>query len=372
MKKNIIFQENIFSEVQKYLNLISNHLPCGSFIRYEKIYLEMQDARYGEDTELAQGIWQHELKRAQWDVVAQKADLILTTLSKDLQVSVWLGEAWGHLYGFKGICAGFLCISHISQTFWDGLHPLIEKEDPEARTLIYEWCDETYARFLCDMALNTLDKNTDTSHLTLNDWVACAHFEQQSRKANDPAAFRQKSLEKGIMDRSSFQEVLGQTPQTVRQDMMDLCIHLRQEVETLCTFLDVKMGVYSPRFVHINRFLNETQRLFENTSHTKTVVPAEPVVGNETFETAPTQSTIISERTHAYQALRDLSRFLASLDSHSPTPQLLSMIAQWEHLSLGEILAQMPQQSPEIRALLELLLNASHASLPVANRNEAV
>lgn len=67
-------------------------------------------------------------RSADWQAIAVECQSVLTTLSKDLQVAVWLAEAWGHLEGFAGLGRGFRLMTALVETFWARLHPGVEED----------------------------------------------------------------------------------------------------------------------------------------------------------------------------------------------------------------------------------------------------
>ena len=68
-------------------------------------------------------------------------------------------------------------------------------------------------------------------------------------------------------------------------------------------------------------------------------------------------TVIISERSHAYKALKDIAQFLKNLDPHSPTPYLVELVATWEGKGLIEIISEIEQGTNESHRILKLLAN---------------
>jgi len=65
-----------------------------------------------------------------WSDVAQQAASILTNLSKDLEVACWLAEALVYTDGFAGLATGAEIIAGLVETFWTGLFPAPDPEEP--------------------------------------------------------------------------------------------------------------------------------------------------------------------------------------------------------------------------------------------------
>lgn len=118
--------------IQALLEPISPTNPSGGDLRYSDVYDQIKEARRADEP-LEQGEWQTEIKTADWRQVAKLASKALKEKTKDLQIAVWLTEAWVHLHGYAGLKAGLGLICGLLNTFWATLYPLIEDGDPDFR-----------------------------------------------------------------------------------------------------------------------------------------------------------------------------------------------------------------------------------------------
>ena len=57
--------------VSSLLAPISEKKPAGESLRYEGTYDRIMEARREDDPSLEQGVWKHELKQADWNLVSQ-------------------------------------------------------------------------------------------------------------------------------------------------------------------------------------------------------------------------------------------------------------------------------------------------------------
>jgi type VI secretion system protein ImpA len=62
-------------------------------------------------------------RSADWAAVARDCEAALRDKSKDLELAVWLTEAWGRTRGFAGLRDGLRLIASLCDGFWDRLHP---------------------------------------------------------------------------------------------------------------------------------------------------------------------------------------------------------------------------------------------------------
>ena len=124
---------------------ISSEQPCGEWLRYQGIYEQVREARREDDATLPQGVWQSELKRADWGAVEALCGDALLHRSKDLQLAAWLLEAWIQLDSFAGAARGIEIMRGLCAAFWEGMYPAIA-EGMEARLAPIQWVNDKLAR----------------------------------------------------------------------------------------------------------------------------------------------------------------------------------------------------------------------------------
>jgi type VI secretion system protein ImpA len=120
------------------LNPIPGDNPSGPDLRYAPAYDQIREARRQED-DAEQGVWQREVKSADWPLVVKLASEFLAKKSKDLQIAAWLTEAAVHREGFAGLKQGLDLTLGLLTGFWDTVHPEIEDDDPEMRATPLNW-----------------------------------------------------------------------------------------------------------------------------------------------------------------------------------------------------------------------------------------
>src|SRR5215468_7816202 len=106
-------------DLETLLAPIATEYPAGESLRYEGTYDRIQEARREDDPNLAQGVWKTRLKKADWGEVRDMCLEALETRSKDLQLAVWLLEAWLRLHGFAGVKEGVKLLMGLCEGFWD-------------------------------------------------------------------------------------------------------------------------------------------------------------------------------------------------------------------------------------------------------------
>src|SRR5262249_38361150 len=132
---------------------ISAEAPSGASLRHDGTYDRIREARREDDPHAPQGIWQRELKRADWAEVDRVGAAALVMRGKDLQIAAWLLEAWINLHGFAGARQGFALILGLCERYWNDLHPLPDGDDFGARIMTIEWVNERMRYPLANVAV---------------------------------------------------------------------------------------------------------------------------------------------------------------------------------------------------------------------------
>jgi type VI secretion system protein ImpA len=63
--------------ISQLLEPVSAESPCGQDLRYEPEYDQLRELRREDDTSLPTGVWQSQVKRAQWPELEKLATALL-------------------------------------------------------------------------------------------------------------------------------------------------------------------------------------------------------------------------------------------------------------------------------------------------------
>ena len=99
------------------LEPISGDLACGMDCRYEDEF-ELIETEIGKLNNL------YHREEPDWQRVAEQAQTLLTTRTKDLRLACWLLRAWWCLEGSAGLVRGCVLLSDLCRTFWPHCHPV--------------------------------------------------------------------------------------------------------------------------------------------------------------------------------------------------------------------------------------------------------
>lgn len=101
--------------------------------------------------------------------------------------------------------------------------------------------------------------------------------------------------------------------------------------------------------------LNETVvTINESVKRLKAQLQQWQAVGAEPSEQAAPFRSSISSRAAAYEQLRGVAEFLARHEPHSPVPEILRAISEWQNYEFGELLALLPANGPSVYDLARL------------------
>ncbi|HZZ40294.1 MAG TPA: type VI secretion system ImpA family N-terminal domain-containing protein, partial [Acidobacteriaceae bacterium] len=111
-------RDSLLTDLNHLMAPISAEHPCGEWLRYQGTYDQVREMRREDDAGLPQGVWQSELKRADWGAVETLCAEALVHRSKDLQLAAWLLEAWIQMDSFAGASRGIELMRRLCADFW--------------------------------------------------------------------------------------------------------------------------------------------------------------------------------------------------------------------------------------------------------------
>lgn len=122
----------------KILNPISGDNPAGADLRQSKELDHLRALRKEEDRTISYDVWVHPLKIANWDLLKEESENLLTRKTKDLQILIWFTECFEK--NFQGLKQGLSLINEFIQMFFETFYPL----DIATRLSLLEWMERVY------------------------------------------------------------------------------------------------------------------------------------------------------------------------------------------------------------------------------------
>ena len=350
---------------EKLLAPISPDAPAGELLRYDGTYDRIQEARRQDDPNLTMGIWEHELKEANWNRVCEICTESLEKRTKDLQIAAWLLEAWLHLYGFAGVREGLTMIEELCRTFWDIIHPSLT--DPEYRLSIFQWMNDKLSLQLKFVPITSPPQATNAVAYCYWDWEAAfradpkAHLHQEAKTGAAPGdeevtitKFRQSAL----LSPPAFFESLARDLISVA----NACLSLE-------AFLDQRYGKVAPSLRAYREIPESIESLIQQVTGDHKI-PASAIAATDSkddsladreIQPAVAESRAIAagppirSRAEAYQRLAEAAEYLFRTEPHSPTPYLVRKAISWGDMTLDELLPELVRSESALQETMKLL-----------------
>jgi type VI secretion system protein ImpA len=348
-------------DIDRYLVPIPGENPAGEPLRYEGTYDSIQEARKEEPAELPQGIWERELKKANWDQVAKLCLAALENRSKDCQIAAWLVEALVCLHGYAGFKEGLKLLLALAHNFWDDAYPPIEEDDFSGRIAPLIWLNEKVSLKIKFVPI-TLPRSMDSQPYSYSDWESANLLEQLAVKEPEAIA-RAESV--GRATRAKF---LGSVMFTSGQFYVTQAREIEASLELLAElngFLDEKCAKQAPSLNMLKENLENILGLVNNFLKEKQIeMPASDLVPGEGEDPTDKKDDAgsdllatlsIRSRTDAYRLLAAAADYLLIHEPHSPTPHLVKRAVSWGQMTLTELLRELIQDDSNLRQIFNLL-----------------
>lgn len=348
------------TDLGRLLAPISEDAPAGVWLRFEPVYDEIRHLREEDDPTLPQGIWQRDLKQADWRGAAALCAEVLETRTKDLQIAAWLTEAWIHLDGFPGLERGARLLAGLCREFWEDLHPALDEEGSEARLAPIEWAADRLELPVKQVPV-TAPTAEDGVPYSWMDWETGAYLSNLARQDEDAAA---QAQEEGMVSQARFLASLSLTPASRLKALAGEIAAALVALGELEEVLAERCGGDAPSLSGLGSPLAAIQafvsRVLEERGEKepmKTYIPGEwtsPEPPGREGERAGAAGSIAS-RADAYQRLTEAASYLLRTEPHSPVPYLVRRAIVWGNLSLAELLQELLQENADLPTIYALL-----------------
>jgi type VI secretion system protein ImpA len=346
---------------------------AGRDVRYDGDYDAIGEARRQDNATLPQGVWLHEVKRADWAAVQKLCVETLVARSKDLQVACWLMEAWINLEGFAGIARGFALLGQLCERFWPDLYPAIEDGDLSARVAPLEWLNEKLPQLL--RSLPIVRSATDPEErFSWTDYMNAQRLETVRQRDLGSA---ERAEAAGAVTLARFGACRQRTDVALLKSTQSLLKEALGELGTLNALLQKYCGKDAPGLGGIRATVEDMLAflavdLADRRKPTSLGAVlrrrppalavadpsrANPPVANPGASTAPGPGLAQAPRTRqeAYEQLMEIADFLLRTEPHSPTPYLIKRAASWGEMPLPALVQQLSQSGSDVATLLDAL-----------------
>lgn len=339
--------------------------PSGRSLQYDPIMDRIKDARRSDDQTTTRGIWDRDLKSADWDEVRQLCEGALISQSKDLQVAAWLMEAWLHLEGLTGLRRGAELLLQLSESYWETIHPELSQGE-DFRNAPFVWINEKLPPALGSVEI--VDPQSDHDEpATWDQWKRALWLEKLSARGSPDQELQDEIAESHSIQ--SFRGLCNKTPEAFFRDTSAVLEDAVETTRTLERFLDDRLGADSPSLVRLRNAITEihtwVQVVIKEGSFTPDMVEEvvdpideqdmEPIVASSDDASAAHASGPIRSRQDAYRVLMDAARYLKKVEPHSPAPYLVMKAVSWGDKTLDDLLREFVREGLNLEALFTFL-----------------
>ena len=336
--------------------------PGGEDITFSPEFDAIREARRQDDSSLAQGEWETELKSAEWPKVRQMCEDLLSRRSKDLQVACWYTEALCNLSGFKGLAFGLQVLEVFLTDFWEFLYPDLLDDGLDERAGKIEWLNKQLPSAVRNIPLTS---KTAGAYSWLM-WEQSRNVDNLGLK--DPAA-KEQAIAEGKLAGEAFDKAASSSGLPFYET---LHTHIRDASARLAVLerhIDERLGEDSPGLKDLRKAVADCDevvaRIITRLGGASRPVEAglpltpQPAAGQvaATIVPAAVVSTAgpIGSRADAVNALRQVAQYFKQNEPHSPVALLAERAAKWAEMPLERWLASVIKDDSTLAHLRELL-----------------
>ena len=343
--------------------------PAGESLRYTDVYDKIREARREDDSSLPQGVWQKDIKKADWDLVIQLSYDALLRRSKDLQVAVWLTEGWLHLDGVVGLSRGLELIYGLSKSFWDCAYPKLDENGFDHRIVPYDWINDRLSdEVMC--VLITMPADPGILPYRFLDWSEANRIEIQQR-ANPRRGSAPTNQALNTPPLNKIKANVDKTSALFYSHILEECDRSLKLLGLLDTELQLHLDGESPSFYKLREKIENLQRFARgiltekgtakvaSTKSSTSVAPTVEAMTNAVIK-KPMDSGPIQSREQAYSKLKEIADYLAKIEPHSPTPYLIRKAVTWANKPLGDIFKEVVETQNDVNSFIKLISNGEN------------
>ncbi|MDR0744364.1 MAG: type VI secretion system ImpA family N-terminal domain-containing protein [Holosporales bacterium] len=327
---------------------------CGKDLSLSQIYDDIKNAKYEEDDRLSLGVWERELKKAEWQLVEQLCVDALINQSKDLQIVGWLMEALAVLDGFEGICKGIEILDEFTKIYWKDCYPKNEdnESDDEQKLKILDWIYETINK----RAISIPFVNNNGISISIYNYDYAIEMKTILIRAPDRAKEIQESIEKNnIKTLEMIQNIMKSLDKDYLKSIIECLDRLKHKTDELeknlrKLFNNDTVTVFSKLISNVNKLKKFiTQYITDIPENSGNLIK-----NHKEYANIPTSST----REQIYDQIAQLAQQLQEIEKHSPSHYMLELVVSWKNKTLLAIINDLKSGTSEAHELLKILLNS--------------
>ena len=316
---------------------------AGRDLRYDPRYDQVKEARR-EDLELPAGGLATERKVADWPQVVKLSSQLISTETKDLQLTAWLTEALLKRDGLTGLTTGLEALRGVLDRYWDGCYPAWDEDDPELRAGPLDWVGSKLdvpvrQTAVAPGGVSLLDFQTSRAIPSEGE----AEGNREKRTARDEA------LADGKRSPEDVDGAIAGAPKAFYKALIAETDAAFATAAALEKATDERFGRDAPSFAKLRSALEDIRRVAAPILAQKLIDDPDPIVEEAVGEDgagvvadgplAPEPVSVAD----AAQRVAVAARFLRKHDPTNPAPYLMLRGFRW-----GELRVRAPEIEPKL------------------------
>jgi type VI secretion system protein ImpA len=253
------------------LNPIPGENPSGAYLRYERVYDQIKEARTENEESILGNLAAP--KKADFPLVIKLAGEALATKSKDLQLAAWLSEAHIKREGVGLIQPCLKLFFDLQEQFWDTLYPIVEDGDVGMRAGPIEWAANRIATLLYEAPITRDGLN----HYQYKQSRAVG-YEADAEGSETKSEARRLAIADGKVTGEDFDKSFSSTPKPWYVQRAEFMHSSMEALEALQVFCEEKYGDDGPGFGKLRTAVEEVGNAVEILlAEKRKLEPDEPV-----------------------------------------------------------------------------------------------
>ena len=266
--------------------------PSGKNLRYDRVTDQVKEARTEDDSTLPSGVWERQVKRADYKTVVKLASDALATKSKDLQMAVWLGEAHIKLEGAALMQPVLELLLNLQKEFWPTLYPEIDEGDVGLRAVPLQWAANRYATLVYELPLTK-------SGISFPGYKAAraVGYEADANGNEAKKKSRQETIQRGGLTSEDVDTGIAETPKSFYAALDEHLQGSRDLLEDLAIYSEEQYADDGPTYRKLRDSLEEVHNLVNSLLTAKRAAEPDPVATPEPEpepEPAPVQQVVVA------------------------------------------------------------------------------
>ena len=206
----------------------------------------------------------------------------LATKSKDLQIAVWLGEAYIKREGAAIIQPVLRLLLELQKEFWPTIYPEVDEGDTGLRAVPLQWGANRYATLVYELSLT---KSGITYHAYKS--ARALGYEADARNNEAKTKSRAEALKRGNLTAEDVDDGLAASPKSFYAALDASLQGARDVLEDLAIYCEEQYGEDGPSYRKLRDSLEEVHNVVNSLLSDKREIEPDAVVAAPVAEPEP-------------------------------------------------------------------------------------